>query len=198
MKPAARTLAKGIDQAKPPSGMLAIYGWRRVMRDCGRHEPDMAPASRILRGLIEQLKQRCGQDAMAPDHHIPYPLQSILRAVKYLDTYSNPAWTASYHDSLALAIRFNLARGPRIDEWCEMYTGDSYYRRGNFCWMLDSVLLDERSPRHPKRRADHHLPPSDQRPLQDGSQRREVDRQIYVVPSTEQRSAQLRARVGKV
>jgi hypothetical protein len=142
MKPAARTLAKGIDQAKPPSGMLAIYGWRRVMRDCGRHEPDMAPASRILRGLIEQLKQRCGQDAMAPDHHIPYPLQSILRAVKYLDTYSNPAWTASYHDSLALAIRFNLARGPRIDEWCEMYTGDSYYRRGNFSWMLDSVLLE--------------------------------------------------------
>jgi hypothetical protein len=143
MSPAPRTLAKGIDQAKPPSGMLAVYGWRRVMRDCGRHEPIMKPASRILRGLIEQLKARCGQDAMAPDHHIPYPLQSILRAVKYLDEHSNPAWTAAYHDALALAMRFNLARGPRLDEWCEMFSGDSFYRRANFSWSLDSVLIGE-------------------------------------------------------
>ena len=90
MAPAPRTLAKGIDQAKPPSGMLALYGWRRVMRDCGRHVTDMHAASRMLRGMVEQLKARCGQDAMSVDHHIPYPLQSIVRAVAYLDNALKP------------------------------------------------------------------------------------------------------------
>ena len=136
MAPAPRTLAKGIDQAKPPSGMLALYGWRRVMRDCGRHVPDMHAASRMLRGMIEQLKARCGQDAMSVDHHIPYPLQSIVRAVAYLDNHSNSEWTPAFHDSLAVVVRFSLARGPRMDEWCEMFAGDTYYRRVNFTWCL--------------------------------------------------------------
>ena len=141
MKPAKRTLAKGIDQAKPPSGMDAIYGWRRVMRDCGRHEPDMRAAGRMLRGMIEQLKARCGQDVMSVDHHIPYPLQSITRAAKYLSTYSNPKWSSAFHDAIHVVVLFSLARGPRLDEWCEMFTGDTYYRRVNFSWCLDSRLL---------------------------------------------------------
>ena len=141
MQPAPRTLAKGIDQAKPPSGMNAIYGWRRVMRDSGRFEPDMRAAGRMLRGMIEQLKSRCGQDVMSVDHHIPYPLQSIVRAANYLSSYANTAWPAVVHDSLLVALKFNLGRGPRLDEWCEMFLGDTFYRRANFNWCHSGVVI---------------------------------------------------------
>ena len=141
MQPAPRTLAKGIDQAKPPSGMNAIYGWRRVMRDCGRFEPDMRASGRMLRGMIEQLKARCGQDVMSVDHHIPYPLQAIIRAARYLSSYANRAWSAAFHDGLLVAVLFNLARGPRLDEWCEMFAGDSFYRVINFNWCRNGTVV---------------------------------------------------------
>ena len=141
MKPAPRTLAKGIDQAKPPSGMEALYGWRRVMRDCDRHVPDLKAAGRVLRGMIEQLKARCGQDVMSVDHHIPYPLQSICKAVAYLESYSNKKWTVAFTDSVRVAMLFSLARGPRLDEWCEMFHGDTFYRRANFAWCRGDALV---------------------------------------------------------
>ena len=143
MSPSPRTLAKGITQAKPPSGMQALYGWRRVMRDCDRHVPDMQAAARVLKGMIEQLKRDFGQDAMTVDHHIPYPLQSVLRAVRYLDNYSCPTWTVVQHDAMRVTIKFNLSRGPRLDEWCEMHLGDSFYRRANFVWCQATEIIGD-------------------------------------------------------
>lgn len=141
MKPSKRTRDKGIDQAMPPSGINAIYGWRRVMRDCGRHVVDMAAAGRQLRGMIETLKRTYGQNAMAVRHHIPYPLDTVLRAVDYLEHYRCPQWSRALHDALCVVIKFNMARGPRLDEWCEMYSGDTFYRRANFSWSRGERLL---------------------------------------------------------
>ena len=148
MSASPRTLAKGITQAKPPSGMQALYGWRRVMRDCDRHVPDMKAAARVLKGMNEQLKRDFGQDAMTVDHHIPYPLQSVLRAVRYLDSYSCPTWTVAQHDAMRVTIKFNLSRGPRLDEWCEMHQGDSFYRRANFVWCQATEIIGDTAAVH--------------------------------------------------
>ena len=42
MRASPRKLKDGATRGQPPSALLAIYGWRRVQKDCGRHLCDMS------------------------------------------------------------------------------------------------------------------------------------------------------------
>ena len=38
-------------------------------------------------------------------------------------------------------FRFSMVRGPRLDEWCEMHQGDTFYRRSNFVWVEGRTII---------------------------------------------------------
>jgi hypothetical protein len=60
---ARRAAAFGATKAQPPSALLAIYGWRRVQRDCGRHLCLMVEVKKVLHGMCLQYKRAHGKTA---------------------------------------------------------------------------------------------------------------------------------------
>ena len=143
MTPAPRTAAKGFDRAKPPSALAAAYGYRRVLVECGRYVPNFYMAAKLLAGLIEEYKSDFGDCAMAVDHHIPFPMDSLTRMIAVLLAYGvlTSGWTHALHDAIALAFTFGLARAPRLNEWIRAHAGDTYYKRHNFHWCDASLIL---------------------------------------------------------
>ena len=138
MQPGKRKAEKGATRGQPPSALQAVFAWRRVQRDCGRALAPMNYAYGMIKGLVEQHKRDFGQDSLAPAHHVPYPLESICKACAYLDSYACASWTRQLHDALGVLVRFCMVRGPRLDEFAEMFVGDTFYRRSNFNWCRDT------------------------------------------------------------
>ena len=91
MAPSPRKLAKGIGNAQPSSVAQAMYGYRRVLRDCGRFRACLHKAGQVLKGLSLALMRTWGQEACEVDHHVPFALEHVrlmhdaLRSAPHLD-----------------------------------------------------------------------------------------------------------------
>ena len=141
MQPAPRKREKGIGNAQPPSAMQALYGWRRVLRDCGRFLGDLHQAATLLKGMNQAFLKAWGQEALAVDHHVPFALEHIRACHEALRAYAIIAWSKVRHDAICVIVLFSLVRGPRLDEWCQMFAGDTFYRRQNFVWVRERELI---------------------------------------------------------
>jgi hypothetical protein len=141
MQPAPRKLAKGIGNAQPPSALQAIYGYRRVLRDCGRYLADLKKVGDVLRGLNAAFLKLWGQEALAVDHHIPFSLDVVHRMHEALRSYAIVSFSVALHDAICVIMLFSLVRGPRLDEWCRMFKDDTFYRRLNFVWVDGRVIV---------------------------------------------------------
>ena len=56
-------MKQGYERGQPSSALLNIYGYRRVLRGCGRHLYDMNLVGKILKGLCAQYRQEWGDNA---------------------------------------------------------------------------------------------------------------------------------------
>ena len=136
MPSCARRAADGYTRAMPPSALSAIYGWRRVLADCGCYLASMLLAAKVLKGLVADYKRDFGQDAMTAQHHVPFELDVVRRCVAALQRRAmrTHGWSDTLHHAIEVMITFCMVRGPRLDELCEMMAGDTFYRRANFAW----------------------------------------------------------------
>jgi hypothetical protein len=121
--------------------MQALHGWRRVQRDCGRHLADLHKVALVLKGMNLAFLKVWGQEALAVDHHVPFALEHIRLCHEALRSYAVVAFCKIMHDAVCVIMLFSLVRGPRLDEWCEMFSGDTYYRRINFVWVHGRELI---------------------------------------------------------
>ena len=92
MKPAPRKLEKGIGNAQPPSAMQAVYAYRRVLRDCGRYLGDLHKSAMMLKGMNAAFLKAWGQEALAPDHHVPFALSDVRLLREALVSYAILHW----------------------------------------------------------------------------------------------------------
>lgn len=145
MSPSPRKIKKGIGAAQPSSVLQAVYGYRRVQRDCGRYLADLHKAGTLLKGLnaafLRTLAHLGSGEALAADHHIPFSLNVIDSLFDALRTAAITAWAIVLHEALLTIALFSLVRGPRLDEWCRMFSGDTYYRRSNFVWVSGRQIV---------------------------------------------------------
>jgi hypothetical protein len=58
-----------------------------------------------------------------------------------LRTAAITAWAIVLHEALLTIALFSLVRGPRLDEWCRMFSGDTYYRRSNLVWVSGRQIV---------------------------------------------------------
>ena len=119
--PSPRKAKKGATRGQPPTVLAAIYAWQRVQEACGRHVASLSHAKQVIKGEIQKYLRDFGQEAMAPDHHIPIPLEVVARMIVYLEGYKCSIWSERAHDVLVVIIKFNLVRAPRLDEWVRMF-----------------------------------------------------------------------------
>ena len=119
--PSARRRRAGYGQGMPTSALLALYGWRRVMRDCGRYTPDLTEVRGVLKGICARYKVRWGDEAFVPNRKQPFSSRHMLEIVALL---TKPATTlTAWSDVLRMGPRSRRARpwgqlqvGPRA--WC--------------------------------------------------------------------------------
>ena len=134
--PSARRRAAGYGQGLPTSALLAIYAYRRVMRDCGRYIPDMAQTRAVLKGLCMRYKARWGDDAFVPERKQPFStahLVSIIAALTSVTALSG--WPTTLRLAMLVAFCYALSTGARKDEWTLSFEGDTFVRRSNFAWV---------------------------------------------------------------
>jgi hypothetical protein len=133
MGASARREAQGYTQAKASSCLLALYAWRRVQRDCGRHVCDMRLALKHLKGLNAQYRRRWGDMALVPEKRKPFSLRMLNAMAQALRQHRIGAWTTTMHEAMLALVTWCLSTGMRRDEWSD--NGDSsYVRRANFAW----------------------------------------------------------------
>jgi hypothetical protein len=141
MAPSARRRREGYGQGKPTSALLAIYAYRRVMRDCARHLPDMSAARGALKGICNRYKLRWGDDAFIPSRKQPYSSEHMRAIASWLTARCNPLnWPAVLCRAVLTAFCYAISTGVRKDEWtCD---DDTYVRRGNFAWVEEHTMSD--------------------------------------------------------
>jgi hypothetical protein len=139
IKPSARRLHAGYEQGKPTSALLAIYGHRRVMRDCGRYLPDLAATRGVLKGICARYKIRWGDDAFVPQRMQPFSTAHLrLVAARLAPEVTFAAWPPVLQAAVRTAFTHAVSTGARKDEWTAHCEGDSYARRDNFAWVDDA------------------------------------------------------------
>ena len=84
MAPSVRRRRQGYGQGLPTSSLLAIYAFRRVIRDCGRYLPDMTEVRRVLKGICARYKARWGDEAFVPQRKQPFSTAHLLGIVAVL------------------------------------------------------------------------------------------------------------------
>jgi hypothetical protein len=134
MRPSARRKRRGYGAAMPTSALLAIYGFRRVMRDCGRVLAEMTEVRRVLKGVCERYKKRWGDDAFVPERKQPFTNAHLLGMIAAL-VAGVASWPMVLSNALVVALCFVISTGTRKDEWTASFEGDTYVRRGNFVWV---------------------------------------------------------------
>lgn len=117
MHPSARRRARGFDAAQPPSSLNAVYGWRRVQRDCGRYLCDMHEVRKVLRGLCEQYKRIWGDDAFVVQQAAIFSNAMLLAIAKACDAFAVPGWSRIQHLMWVTVHTFEIVTGTRKDEW---------------------------------------------------------------------------------
>ena len=133
--PSARRRAQGYERGKPTSALLAIYAYARVLRDCGRHVPNLHDARSVLQGLCMRYKNVWGDEALVPEHKKPYSRAHIVRMVQLLASVAVVGWSGTLHAAMLAAVCYSIATGVRKDEWTLSFVGDTYVRRSNFHWV---------------------------------------------------------------
>lgn len=131
------TLASGFEQGMPTSALLALYGWRRVMRDCGRYIPDLIEVRGVLKGICARYKARWGDDAFIPERKQPFSSTHMLDIIAILTANVTVliAWTATLRAAMLTAFCYVISTGARKDEWTASFEGDTFARRANFAWV---------------------------------------------------------------
>ena len=117
MAPSARRLAAGYGQGKPTSGLLAIYAYRRVMRDCARYVPEMAETLRVLKGICARYKLRWGDDAFVVTRKQPFATAHIAAIMAALTSVAGPSMAAVLRAAITTAFCYAMSTGARKDEW---------------------------------------------------------------------------------
>ena len=128
MKPAARTAAKGYTMAKPDSPMNAIYAYRRVLRDCGRHLADLSLVGAQLKAMRKQYIAQFGDFALVRDQQQPLSKAEHLAMLATLRNYQIVPWSIERHDGLLMYVAVAANIGCRSDEQCD----DDGMKRANF------------------------------------------------------------------
>ena len=137
MAPSLRRRRQGYGQGLPTSSLLAIYAFRRVMRDCGRYLPDMTEVRRVLKGICARYKARWGDEAFVPQRKQPFSTAQLLGIVAVL-AQGVACWPAVLCKAVLTAFCHAIATGARKDEWTASFAGDTYVRRANFHWVDDN------------------------------------------------------------
>ena len=136
MAPSARRLAEGYGQGKPTSGLLAIYAYRRVMRDCNRYVPEMAGTLRVLKGICARYKLRWGDDAFVVTRKQPFATAHIAAIMTALTSVAGLLqWPQVLRAAITTAFCYAMSTGARKDEWTLSFQGDTFVRRSNFAWV---------------------------------------------------------------
>ena len=135
--PSARRRRAGYEQGMPTSALLALYGWRRVMRDCGRYTPDLTEVRGVLKGICARYKARWGDEAFVPNRKQPFSSRHMLEIVALLTkpVTTLVAWTTVLRRAILTAFCYVLSTGARKDEWTASFEGDSFVRRASFAWV---------------------------------------------------------------
>ena len=140
MPPSSRRKAQGYGQGKTTSALLAMYAYRRVMRDCGRYLPDMSEARGVFKGLCMQYKARWGDDAFVPERKQPFSTAQLLSIVALLAAGAVTGWSQTLCSAVLTAFCYAISTGVRRDEWTLSFEGDTYVKRCNFAWVGDDGL----------------------------------------------------------
>ena len=135
--PSARRRRAGYQQGMPTSALLALYGWRRVMRDCGRYTPDLTEVRGVLKGICARYKARWGDEAFVPNRKQPFSSRHVLEIVAILTkpVTSLTAWSDVTRMAFLTAFCYALSTGARKDEWTASFEGDTFVRRASFAWV---------------------------------------------------------------
>ena len=133
--PSARRRAKGYTQGMPPSALLAIYGYRRVMRDCGRYLCDMAAVHKVLKALCEQYKRVWGAAAFDKQQAQIFSNDMLLAIQDACVRSTVPGWSQAKHDVWKVMHPFKASTGTRNNEDTEDGPEDDNIRRENFVFI---------------------------------------------------------------
>ena len=137
MQPSARRAAAGYDQALPTSSLLASYGHRRVMRDCGRYTADMRTAMQVLKGMCETYKHVFGPEAFEKHQAAILSRAMSIAIAQACASASVPEWTDLQHSCWAAIHTYELSTGTRKDEVTKSHPLDDVLRRFDLVWIDD-------------------------------------------------------------
>jgi hypothetical protein len=141
MRASAKRAAEGYDKAKPSSALLALYGYRRVLRDCDRYVADMTQVCNVLKGICAMYKQEYGPDAFKVDQAALFTLTMLRAIAAACAKRTVPTWSASRHRVWGTIHSFEASTGTRKDEWTFETLNDDGLKRSNFWWI--EWLADE-------------------------------------------------------
>ena len=142
MAPSARRRREGYGQGKPTSALLAVYAFRRVMRDCGRYLPDMSEVRGVFKGICMRYKARWGDEAFVPHRKMPFRAADLRAMVSLLAASAVQGWAPVLCSAMLVALCYALSTGARKDEWTLSFEGDTLVRRSNFVW-VDEITYAE-------------------------------------------------------
>ena len=131
----ARRKRRGFDQGQPTSAMQAVWGFQRVMRDCGRVVADNGQVATTLKGLCSAYKAIWGQDAFIREQVHTFTLAMLLTISTTLSEYSVPSWTLVLHCAWLVLVAYLASTGTRKDEFAQACEGDTFVMRDNFTWV---------------------------------------------------------------
>ena len=120
--------------------MDAVYGWRRVLADCGRQLVDLRLALQQLRAVKHAYIRTWGDHALVPLRGKPIPLACVLALIATLqDQASTLGWPPVQMLMWIVIICFINSSGTRTNEWTEAFKGDTFLRRSNFTPFKDGA-----------------------------------------------------------
>ena len=137
MAPSARRRAQGCGAAKPSSALLAVYGWRRVLRDCDRYLSDMVQVKAVLKGICALVKKEYGLAAFAVHQAKVYSLKMLLAVAEAIIANPPPSWSPSLVAAWRAIHAYLVSIGERKEAWTSSCEGDDNLLRSNFKWLDD-------------------------------------------------------------
>lgn len=138
MSPSARRAARGYEEAQPTSALLAIYGYHRVLRMCGRFTCDLTTVKQVLMGLCQRYKSIWGQEAFVKEQAKIFSKAMLLAVVAALIERTVPNWTIVQHKYWNVQFKYLTATGTRKDEVTREDLEDD-------CLMRENITLVDQS-----------------------------------------------------
>ena len=116
IKPSSKRKARGFVLGQPTSALQALYGWRRVQRDCGRYLCDLAEVRRVLKGICLGYRALYGPEAFMKQQAQVFALAMLHQIAAACLTYAVSEFSAAMHDVWAAKHAFLANTGTRKDE----------------------------------------------------------------------------------